>query len=52
MKEIKIKLLKPRDIFPAGQVLTVKKPIADLLVGNGTAKLVTAKKKTKSKKAS
>ncbi len=44
---MKVKLLKPRDIFETGAVLTVDKPVGDLLVESGAAELVKAAVKTK-----
>jgi hypothetical protein len=52
---MKVKLLKPRDIFAEGAVLDVDPPIGNLLIENGAAKAVhPAKtvKKAKKKKAS
>ena len=47
---MKIKLLKPYGMSPAGAVLPdVNKPVADLLITRGIAEAVVIKKKAKKK---
>lgn len=38
---MKVEPLKPRDIFVIGDTLTVEKPIGDLLIQSGQAKIFT-----------